>query len=150
MQAVPFCAIVPAGLEPEPAGVDFMKRHFIVALAGLATASMTVAAGAHHSIAVFDQAHPIEVVGTVQEFRFTSPHTFIVLEVVDQDARKVAWNLEGNSPNSLAWDGWAHNTLKPGDELRLTIYPLRSGGPGGAWLPSRLRRKDGSPIVVTH
>jgi hypothetical protein len=149
MQAVPFCAIVRTWL-PEPAGVDFMKRHFIAAMAGLATASMTVAATAHHSIAVFDQAHPIEVVGTVQEFRFTSPHTFIVLEVVDQDARKVVWNLEGNSPNSLAWDGWTHNTLKPGDELRLTIYPLRSGGPGGAWNPGRLRRKDGSPIVVTH
>jgi Family of unknown function (DUF6152) len=80
---------------------------------------------------LINQAHPIEVVGTVQEFRFTSPHTFIVLEVVDQDSHKVVWNLEGKSPNSLAWDGWTHNTLKPGDELRLTIYPLRSGGPGG-------------------
>jgi hypothetical protein len=148
MQAGRFCGIVAP--RRDTVGADFMRRQFVTLLASLAMAAMTVAAGAHHSFAVFDQAHPIEVVGTVQEFRFTSPHTFIVLEVVDQDARKVVWNLEGNSPNSLAWDGWTHDTLRPGDELRLTIYPLRSGGPGGAWNPSRLRRKDGSPIVVTH
>jgi hypothetical protein len=71
MQAVRFCAIVAAGLEPELASADFMKRHSIAALAGLVTASMTVAATAHHSIAVFDQAHPIELVGTVREFLFT-------------------------------------------------------------------------------
>jgi Family of unknown function (DUF6152) len=127
-----------------------MRRRFVPLLASFAMAAATGAAGAHHSIAVFDQAHPIELVGTVQEFRFTSPHTFIVLEVLDQDSHKVVWNLEGNSPNSLSWDGWSHNTLKPGDELRLTIYPLRSGAPGGAWHPSRSRHKDGSPIVVTH
>jgi hypothetical protein len=150
MQAVRFCAMVPAGLKPGPAGADFMRRHFIAALAGLATASMTVAATAHHSIAVFDQAHPIELVGTVQEFLFTSPHTFIRLEVRDKDSHEVIWNLEGNSPNSLAWGGWSHDSLRPGDQLRLTIYPLRSGAPGGAWNPALARFRDGSPIVAGH
>jgi uncharacterized protein DUF6152 len=113
-------------------------------------AALTGAAGAHHSISVFDQMHPIELVGTVQEFRYQSPHTFIILEVQDKNAHKVLWNLEGNSPNSLTWDGWSHTTLKPGDELRLTVFPLRSGAPGGAWHPSRSKYKDGSPIVATH
>jgi hypothetical protein len=127
-----------------------MRRRFVALFASLATAALTVGAGAHHSIAVFDQIHPIELVGTVREFRFTSPHAFIILEVVDKDSRRVVWNLEGNSPNSLTWDGWSHTTLKPGDELRLTIFPLRSGAPGGAWHPSRSKYKDGSPIVVSH
>jgi opacity protein-like surface antigen len=148
IQAVHFCGIVPAGLGT--AGTDFMRRHFVTLVASFAIGAATVAANAHHSIAVFDQSHPIELAGTVQEFRFTSPHTFIVLEVVDKDSNKVVWNLEGNSPNSLSWDGWSHNTLKPGDELRLTIFPLRSGAPGGAWYPNRSRHKDGSPIVVAH
>ena len=147
MQAVRFCAIVAAGLEPERASADFMKRHSIAALAGLVTASMTVAATAHHSIAVFDQAHPIELVGTVREFLFTSPHTFIRLEVRDKDSHEVVWNLEGNSPNSLAWGGWSYNTLKPGDELRLTVYPLRSGAPGGAWTAQKTNYPDGRPVV---
>ena len=127
-----------------------MRRHFLALPAGLAMAAMTVAAAAHHSIAVFDQAHPIELVGTVREFRFTSPHAFILLEVLDKESHKVVWNLEGDSPNSLAWGGWTYRTLKPGDELRITIFPLRSGAPGGAWHPARSRFKDGSPIVATH
>jgi hypothetical protein len=127
-----------------------MRRHFDALLASLAMVAMTAAAGAHHSIAVFDQVHPIELVGTVREFRFTSPHVFIILEVLDKDSHKVVWNLEGNSPNSLSWDGWSSRTLKPGDELRLIIHPMRSGALGGAWHPSRLRYKDGAPIVVTH
>jgi hypothetical protein len=127
-----------------------MTRRFLAVLACSATAAMAGVADAHHSIAVFDQTHPIELVGTVQEFRYTSPHTFILLEVVDKDSHRVVWNLEGNSPNSLTWDGWSHNTLKPGDELRLTIYPLRSGAPGGAWHPLRAKFKDGTPIVAAH
>jgi Family of unknown function (DUF6152) len=129
------------------AGADFMGRYTVVLLATYATVAVTVAAGAHHSIAAFDQAHPIELVGTVHEYRFTSPHTLIILEVLDRESHKVTWNLEGDSPNSLSWDGWSHNSLKPGDEVRLTIFPLRSGAPGGAWHPSGTKFKDGSPIV---
>jgi hypothetical protein len=127
-----------------------MRRHFLALSAGLAMAAMTVAAAAHHSIAVFDQSHPIELVGTVREFRFTSPHAFILLEVLDKESHKVVWNLEGDSPNSLAWGGWSYQTLTPGDELRVTIFPLRSGAPGGAWHPARSKFKDGSPIVATR
>ena len=138
-----------AGAQAQ-AQAQSMRRHFFALSAGFAIAAMTVAAGAHHSIAQFDQAHPIELVGTVREFRFTSPHAFIRLEVLDKEAHKVVWNLEGDSPNSLAWGGWSYDTLKPGDELRITIYPLRSGAPGGAWHPAKSRFKDGSPIVVTR
>jgi uncharacterized protein DUF6152 len=119
-------------------------------LAGAAFAMATGAATAHHSIGMFDQEHPIELVGKVQDFRFTSPHTYILLEVQGKDARPVIWNLEGSSPNSLTWSGWSSRTLKPGDELRVTIDPLRSGSPGGVWYPSKTRYKDGSPIVATH
>ena len=92
----------------------------------------------------------VELVGVVQEFRFTSPHAFIRLEVLDRESHKIVWNLEGESPNSLAWGGWSYNTLKPGDELSLTVYPLRSGAPGGAWHPARSKFKNGLPIVATH
>ena len=130
------------------AQAQIMRRHFLALSAGFAMAAMTVAAAAHHSIAQFDQSHPIELVGTVQEFRFTSPHAFILLEVLDKESHKVVWHLEGDSPNSLTWDGWSYNTLKPGDELRLTVFPLRSGAPGGAWHPARSRFKNGAPITA--
>src|SRR3954451_13643847 len=108
------------------------------------------AAIAHHSFAMFDQENPIDLVGAVQEFKFTSPHTFILLQVKGQDGNTTVWNLEGASPSALVRDGWSSKTIKPGDELQMKIDPLRSGAPGGAWAVNKTKTKDGKPIVVSH
>jgi hypothetical protein len=105
------------------------------------------AATAHHSFAMFDQEHPIEIAGTVVEFRYTSPHSFILVDVKGKDGASAVWNLEGPSPSILARDGMSAKTLKPGDELVLTIDPLRSGAPGGAWALIKTKFKDGRPIA---
>jgi hypothetical protein len=101
---------------------------------------------AHHSFAMFDQEHPIELVGTVKEFKFTSPHTFILLEVKNGDETAV-WNLEGQAPGGLSRDGWSAKTLPPGTELKMMIDPLRSGAPGGSWAVQKTKHKDGTPVV---
>ena len=102
---------------------------------------------AHHSFAMFDQENPIDLEGTVQEFKYTSPHTFILLVVKDKDGGNTVWNLEGGAPSNLVRDGWSSKTLKPGDEVRLIVEPLRSGAPGGAWNASKIKFKSGEPIV---
>jgi uncharacterized protein DUF6152 len=117
-------------------------------LAAAVLASLYSTARAHHSFAIFDQAHPIELIGIVQEFKFSNPHTFIVLRVSGQSARSVVWHLEGPSANSLRWSGWSPESLKPGDQVRITIEPLRSGAPGGAWSTSKVRFLDGTPVVT--
>jgi hypothetical protein len=102
---------------------------------------------AHHSFAMFDQENPIELEGTVQEFKYTSPHTFILLQVKEKDGGSTVWNLEGGAPSNLVRDGWSSKSLKPGDEIRLMVEPLRSGAPGGAWSASKIKFKSGDPIV---
>jgi hypothetical protein len=114
------------------------------------SAAMFVAAGAaqaHHSFAMFDQEHPIDLAGTVVEFRYTSPHSFILIEVKGADGTSTVWNLEGPSPSILSRDGMSAKTIKPGDELILTIDPLRSGAPGGSWSLIKTRFKDGRPLA---
>jgi hypothetical protein len=49
----------------------------------------------------------------------------------------------------MARDGWTSGTLQPGDEIILTIQPLRSGAPGGSWNTSIPKFKDGRPLRVT-
>ena len=109
-----------------------MRRQLAAVLFAGAFFAAGVPAVAHHSFAMFDQDNPIDLVGTVQEFKFTSPHTFILLQVKGPDG-VVVWNLEGGAPSGLIRDGWTGKTLKPGDELVLKVDPLRSGAPGGAW-----------------
>jgi hypothetical protein len=126
-----------------------MRRQLATLVAYSTFVAASGAAMAHHSFAMFDQEHPIELVGKVTEFKFTSPHTFVLLEVKGQDGT-VIWNLEGGAPSGLVRDGWTSKTLKPGDELKMTIDPLRSGAPGGAWNPNKTKYTDGRSIVVTH
>jgi hypothetical protein len=129
-------------------GGDTMRRQ-LSALAGWAFVATSGAALAHHSFAMFDQENPIELQGVVKEFKFTSPHTFIIIETKQQDGSTQLWSLEGGAPSALVRDGWSSKTLKPGDELQLTIEPLRSGAPGGSWSVGKTKFKDGRPIMVT-
>jgi hypothetical protein len=124
-----------------------MKTYLAAACAGAAFAALTGAAAAHHSFAMFDQEHPLEVVGTVKEFRYTSPHSFIILEIKDKDGTSEVWNLEGGSPTLLAREGWSARSIKAGDVLRIIIEPLRSGAPGGAWNVNKVWYLDGQPAV---
>jgi hypothetical protein len=111
-----------------------LRATFAAVIVGTCAAVGAVGpASGHHSLAMYDQEHPIELIGTVREFKFVSPHTLIVLEVMDKETPSVIWNLEGDSPNSLSWDGWSRETLRPGDELRLIVAPLRSGAHRGGW-----------------
>jgi hypothetical protein len=127
-----------------------MQRQLAAILVSTALTATGGAALAHHSFAMFDQENPLELEGTVQEFKFTSPHTFIILVVKEKDGTSQTWSLEGGAPSALVRDGWSSKTLKPGDELKLTVEPLRSGAPGGAWNVNRTKFKDGKPVVVTH
>jgi hypothetical protein len=105
------------------------------------------AALAHHSFAVFDIEHPLELHGTVQQFKFTSPHTFIVLEVQGDDGNTTVWSLEGASPSIMVRNGWSSQSLKTGDEIKLSVDPLRSGAPGGAWIGQKVTFSTGRPVV---
>ena len=124
-----------------------MSPRLTAVLVGGALMAAGHAALAHHSFAVFDIEHPLELHGTVQQFKFTSPHTFIVLEVDGDDGSTTTWNLEGASPSIMARNGWSGKSLKTGDQIRLSIDPLRSGAPGGAWIGQNVVFSSGQPVV---
>jgi len=99
---------------------------------------------AHHSTAMFDSDNPIELAGTIVEWQYTNPHTFIILKVVDEDGDEVEWALEGRSTSAIYRLGWTPESLQPGDEIMVTVRPLHSGAPGGNY--SNIRWKDGTEI----
>jgi len=87
-------------------------------------------AAAHHSFAMFDQTKLLSAKGTVSEFHWTNPHSFVVVEV--KDARgSTRYTLECSSTNMMSRAGWKLSTMNPGDAVGITYYPLRSGQPGG-------------------
>jgi hypothetical protein len=101
-----------------------------LAVLGLAVAGVQ-GAQAHHSFAMFDQSKKIVLKGTVTEFQWTNPHSFLELDTQGADGKTMHWSLELNSPNNLKRQGWARNSVKPGDVVSVTFNPLRDGKPGG-------------------
>ena len=105
-------------------------------------------AQAHHSFAMFDALHPMEIAGTVKEFRFVSPHTILVVTVTGKDGVAKDWILEGGAPGMLVRDGMTSKSLQPGDEIKVTINPLHGGAEGGSYQPALVKFKDGRPVAA--
>jgi hypothetical protein len=111
----------------------FKKSAWVGALVlSLGSLAAAVPALAHHSMAMFDQTKEVTVTGTVKLFQWTNPHSYIQLNVPDQNGRTVEWSLELGAPMYLYSKGWRPKTLKAGEKISVRIYPLRSGQPGGA------------------
>ena len=87
---------------------------------------------AHHSPAAFDRTKEVTLVGTVKEFRWQNPHTWIEVIVPDTATKKdVLWGVELTSPTYLVRAGWKSNLIKPGDKVTIVVNPVRSGEPAG-------------------
>jgi len=125
-----------------------MKSQLVALLVSGAFLATSGAASAHHSFAMFDAQHPIEISGTVKEFRFVSPHTILVVTVKGQDGVAKDWILEGGAPGLQVRNGMNSKSLKPGDEIVVTINPLHSGAEGGSYQPMLVKFKDGRPVVA--
>jgi len=110
----------------------------------LTTALPGIALG-HHSTAIYDSENAIELAGTVVEWQFVNPHCIIRLEAADpRGGGTHVWSLDGSNTAGLFRNGWTPNTLKPGDQILVTVRPLRSGAPGGNY--SNVRWADGTAI----
>jgi hypothetical protein len=125
-----------------------MKPQMLALLLGGAVAAASGTAMAHHSFAMFDQEHKVEREGVVKEFKFVAPHVFLMLEIKDEAGAPNVWALEGEAPTALVREGWTARSLKPGDELKLIVAPLRSGAAGGAWVIKDTTFRDGRPIAA--
>jgi hypothetical protein len=97
-------------------------------------AGMALPAMAHHSFSMFDDRKEVVLKGTVKEFQWSNPHTWIQLNVTDASGKVVEWSIEGGSPNLVGRQGWKRNTFKPGDQVEITVHPMRDGQPGGSFM----------------
>ena len=118
-----------------------MNKRNVSLIAGSALVLAAVPAGAHHSFAMFDQARTVKLNGTVTQFQWTNPHSFIELDVLTKSGGTEHWSIELNSPNNLTRQGWKRTSIKRGDKVTVTISPLRDGKKGGLF--SRIVLADG-------
>ena len=89
------------------------------------------AAEAHHSFALFDRSKVVTISGTVREWKWANPHTWLTVTVRKADGTDEDWALVGSSPNMMSRWGWNAADLKVGDKVMVDIHRARDGRPIG-------------------
>jgi hypothetical protein len=98
-------------------------------LSGLLLGSTAVSA--HHSFAMFDNTKNVTVEGTVKNVAYANPHVWVDMVVMNDKNQPVTWGMEGGNLGGLYRMGWAKDTVKVGDKIKMEVHPMKEGTPGG-------------------
>jgi hypothetical protein len=95
----------------------------------LAATGLIVSAplSAHHGDAIYDlNAKNVTLKGTVTEWVWANPHCVLRFDVTD-NGEVAHWVAETTAPPSLIQRGWTKQSLKPGDQVTVTVLPVKNG-----------------------
>ncbi len=108
-----------------------MRRQIISAMAGIfAVSGVAHIASAHHSFAAeFDRNSPVHLEGTVVEFQWVNPHSWLIIDVENEDGTTEQWAVEGGAPSALLRRGWNRNSLPPGTRVIVDGFQAKDGKP---------------------
>jgi hypothetical protein len=97
-----------------------------------AVALQPTTASAHHSFGKFDMMKLTTLNGTVRDWKWANPHSWLTLTVVKADGSSEEWALVGSSPNMMARWGWNASDIRVGDKLTVDVHAGRDGERIGA------------------
>ncbi len=117
-----------------------------LAIAGAAVCALaSVPLAAHHSGTMFDDGKEITVEGTVKEFQYTNPHSWLLVDVMNKDGSVTTWGFEAEGPTTLMQRRIRVSDFKPGTKLTITGNPMKDGRPAAAWV--KAVRADGKEFL---
>lgn len=89
---------------------------------------------AHHSFsATYDETRETRIEGTLVQFSFRNPHSFVHVLAPDESGEMQRWAVEWGAAGTLDRQGVSRATLKVGD------YVVITGNPGRNALDHRVR-----------
>jgi hypothetical protein len=86
---------------------------------------------AHHGNAVFDPAKKVTLQGTVTEWYWSNPHCLLLFDVKSDGGQMKRWIGETQNPAVMVDGGWSRVSFKPGDQVTVTLQPVKTGKPLG-------------------
>jgi len=103
-------------------------KHTFAILLGIA-AFLTLGsspAPAHHAFySVYDRDKTVKIEGTLKEFIWRNPHSFVRVDAADEKGEVQSWMIEWAAPAQLTEKGLSSTTLRPGDKIIVTGHPNR-------------------------
>jgi hypothetical protein len=102
----------------------------LAAALAILIAAIGVPLAAHHSAAAYTDTS-IEIRGaTITNVIWANPHTIVSFEVKEGE-RAGTWSAEAGSPSAQTRMGWSRNSLRPGDQVTVSLFPARNGAKVG-------------------
>ena len=80
---------------------------------------------------MFDTEKTVELTGTVKDFQWTNPHSWLDIVVTDEAGKIQQWSFETNAPGALTRDGWLPKSVVSGDKITVKMHPRKDGSYGG-------------------
>jgi hypothetical protein len=122
------------------------RRRILAALTFACAIAVGSVVAAHHSQTGFDPTEPpIELKGTVMEYRWRNPHVLIFWDVKDKDGKVERWVAEFASVSTSLSRGLTKNTFTAGEEITITCIRARAGGPVCAQI-KKIVKADGTLV----
>jgi hypothetical protein len=101
----------------------------IAVVAGLLGAALPLFA--HHGNATLDLDKTLTMKGTVTEWDWSNPHCLLQFDVKNEAGQVVHWIAETQNPAEMVSLGWGKTSFKPGDEVTVSLMPVKNGNPFG-------------------
>lgn len=95
------------------------------------TALTALTASAHHSANMFDMAKHVQLSGTVTHFDYVAPHSWLYVNVENEDGSMTEWGFELDAPPRLRRIGISPKFWEAGDRVTVMTSPLKDGRPAG-------------------
>ncbi len=103
----------------------------MVFVLGIAVSILSLPLFAHHGNAAYDTGKNITLKGTVTQWFWANPHCILQLDVTDDGGQVVQWTAETENPSSMVHYGYTKQSMKPGDQVTVTVIPVKNGKPIG-------------------
>ncbi len=106
-----------------------MRRVSILVFTAAAAALLVLkpAVGHHSFAAAFDENRPLNLEGVVTKVELVNPHSWVWIDVTNEDGTVTNWGMEGGPPVNLFRNGINKNTLPVGSEIRVFGYQAKTG-----------------------
>lgn len=111
-------------------------------VAGLFALAIAAPAVAHHSGTMFDHEKEVVLTGVVKEFQYTNPHSWLIVDVTNEDGTVTTWGFEAEGPSRIRQSGIRKGDFPPGTKITITAHPMKDGRPAAAWTHA-VRLDDG-------
>ena len=108
-----------------------MVKHFLLVLVAGCFLALGIPLAAHHGSASFDTEHERTLKGTVTEWVWANPHCLLKFDVKEDSGVVRNWAGETQNPTTMTQRGWARTSFKAGDEVTVTLQPVKNGAPMG-------------------